>query len=73
MFVPIVLLPSNLLLILWDSDYANAMYTGYLPILSSVVFDNTGSPYNVTKILTEDYQFDQEAYKRYSRVFMPVT
>jgi hypothetical protein len=44
-----------------------------MPILSSVVFDNTGQPYNVTKILTPDFYFDEAAYKSYSRVFLPTT
>lgn len=44
-----------------------------MPIVSSVVFDNTGKPYDVTKILTKDFLFDEDAYKRYSKVFMPIT
>jgi hypothetical protein len=49
------------------------MYTSYMPILSSIVFDNTGSPYNVTRILTDEFVFDQAAYEDYSRVFMSAT
>lgn len=44
-----------------------------MPILSSVVFDNKGKPYDVTKILTKEFLFDEEAYKNYSKVFMPIT
>jgi hypothetical protein len=44
-----------------------------MPILSSAVFDNTGNPYNVTKILTPEFVFDDVAYKSYSRVFLPMT
>lgn len=55
------------------SDYANVMYSSYMPILSAAVWDNTGVPYDVSKILTEDFLFDEEAYKRYSRVFLPIT
>lgn len=44
-----------------------------MPILSSIVFDNTGSPYNVTRILTDEFVFDQAAYEDYSRVFMSAT
>ena len=44
-----------------------------MPILSSAVFDNTGNPYNVTKILTPGFVFDESAYKQYSRVFLPMT
>lgn len=44
-----------------------------MPILSSVVFDNTGNAYDVTRVLTTDYKFDEVAYKQYSRLFMPIT
>jgi OPT family small oligopeptide transporter len=53
--------------------YANVMFSAYMPILSSAVFDNRGKPYDVSKILTDDFLFDQEAYHRYSRVFLPIT
>ncbi|KAK5144715.1 hypothetical protein LTR04_001483, partial [Oleoguttula sp. CCFEE 6159] len=53
--------------------YTNAMYSSYMPILSAAVFDNTGKPYDVSKILTPDFLFDKEAYQNYSRVFLPVT
>lgn len=53
--------------------YANVLYTSYLPILSASVFDNTGKVYNVSKILTPAFLFDREAYKSYSKVFLPVT
>lgn len=44
-----------------------------MPILSAAVFDNTGNPYDVSKILKQDFMFDEEAYHRYSRVFLPIT
>lgn len=53
--------------------YANVQWTSYMPILSTAVFDNTGHVYNVTKILTSDFVFDRQAYKDYSRVFLPIT
>jgi OPT family small oligopeptide transporter len=49
------------------------LFSGYLPILSSAVFDNTGKPYDVSKILTKDFLFDEAAYKAYSRVYLPIT
>jgi OPT family small oligopeptide transporter len=42
-------------------------------MLSSAVFDNTGKPYDVTKILTPDFLFDEAAYKAYSPVYLPIT
>ena len=44
-----------------------------MPILSSAVFDNTGKVYDVSRILTPDFRFDNEAYQSYSRVFLPIT
>lgn len=53
--------------------YANVLYTSYMPVLSTGVFDNTGHIYNVSRILTPDFLFDEAAYRSYSRVFLPVT
>lgn len=44
-----------------------------MPILSTAVFDNTGKPYDVSKILTPEFVFDEAAYHKYSRVFLPIT
>lgn len=44
-----------------------------MPILSSNVYDNTAKEYNVSRILTPQFLFDEEAYKNYSKVFMPIT
>ncbi|KAH7380718.1 OPT oligopeptide transporter protein-domain-containing protein [Pyrenochaeta sp. MPI-SDFR-AT-0127] len=53
--------------------YKNVMYSSYMPILSALVFDNKGKQYDVSKILTDDFVFDEEAYKQYSRVYLPIT
>ncbi|EGX90343.1 Oligopeptide transporter OPT [Cordyceps militaris CM01] len=53
--------------------YANVLYSSYMPILSTAVFDNTGKVYDVSRILTPDFLFDRDAYRSYSRVFLPVT
>ena len=44
-----------------------------MPIISSAVFDDTGKPYDVSRILTPDYRFDHEAYSKYSKVYLPIT
>ena len=54
-------------------DYTNAFYSSYLPILSNDVFDNSANEYNVSRILTPQFLFDEDAYKAYSKVFMPIT
>ncbi|XP_014556184.1 hypothetical protein COCVIDRAFT_100543 [Bipolaris victoriae FI3] len=53
--------------------YKNVLYSSYMPILSSAVWDNRGKPYDVSKILTENFLFDEEAYRKYSRVYLPIT
>jgi len=53
--------------------YTNLFSSSYMPILSSAVFDNTGKVYDVSKILTSEFLFDREAYRNYSRVFLPIT
>lgn len=53
--------------------YSNALYSSYMPILSTAVFDNTGKPYDVSKILDESFRFNKEAYSKYSRVYLPIT
>ena len=54
-------------------DYKNALHSAYMPVLSSSVFDNTGKPYDVSRILTPDFVFDHEAYRDYSKVCFPIT
>lgn len=49
------------------------MYSAYMPILSVLIFDNKGKQYDVSKVLTDSFVFDQEAYENYSRVFLPIT
>lgn len=56
-----------------SADYKNVLFSAYLPILSSAVFDNTGKPYDVSKILTPEFLFDKEAYDNYSKVYLPIT
>ncbi|GJE84381.1 OPT oligopeptide transporter protein [Phanerochaete sordida] len=53
--------------------YTNTWYSQYMPISSTGSYDNTGSPYNVTQILTPDSTFDIEKYKTYSPLFLSTT
>ena len=48
----------------------NTWYTGYLPINSNGVFDNTGARYNVSLTVNEDALFDAESYKNYSPAYL---
>lgn len=68
---------GGLVIVMWIiapiAYYSNWLYASYMPILSAAVFDNKGHIYDVSKILTEDFLFDKEAYQNYSRVFLPIT
>ncbi|KUI68617.1 Glutathione transporter 1 [Cytospora mali] len=68
---------GGLVIVMWIiapiAYYRNWLYSSYMPILSAAVFDNTGKVYDVSKILTKDFVFDKEAYRSYSRVFLPIT
>ncbi|KAH6721482.1 OPT family small oligopeptide transporter [Leptodontidium sp. MPI-SDFR-AT-0119] len=54
-------------------SYTGAFYSDYLPMSTSSTYDNTQSPYNVSRILTHDYQFNLTAYKAYSPMFLAPT
>jgi OPT family small oligopeptide transporter len=68
---------GGLVLVMWIIApimyYKNVLFSAYLPILSSAVFDNTGKPYDVSRILNTDFTFDKVAYEGYSRVYLPIT
>ena len=68
---------GGLVIVMWVlapiAYYKNLFFSSYMPILSSAVFDNTGKIYDVSKILTDDFLFDSEAYHKYSRVYLPIT
>ena len=42
-------------------------------MVSSGSFDNTGSPYNISRIINDDATFNINAYKTYSPLFISVT
>ncbi|CAG8244368.1 unnamed protein product [Penicillium olsonii] len=68
---------TGLVVVIWAVApilyYKNVLYSAYMPILSTAVFDNAGRPYNVSRILTADFLFDQKAYEDYSPVYLPIT
>jgi OPT family oligopeptide transporter len=51
--------------------FTNTWYVQYLPIMSSHAFDNTGEPYNFTRILTPQNTLDQSKYEAYSPLLLP--
>lgn len=53
--------------------YSGHWWNAYLPMSDSNSYDNTGSIYNVTRILTPDFLFDEAKYKDYSPLFLSTT
>ncbi|KAK8020304.1 small oligopeptide transporter [Apiospora arundinis] len=53
--------------------YTGVWYAQYLPMSDASTYDNTGAPYNTTRILTKDFVLDEEAYKAYSPLFISTT
>ncbi|KAI0247355.1 small oligopeptide transporter [Lactifluus subvellereus] len=53
--------------------YSNVWYGVYLPLVSSQSFDNTGSIYNVSRVINADGSFNLQAYQSYSPVFLSIS
>lgn len=51
------------IIIIW---WNNVRWTAYIPINTNGLYDNTGQPYNITRVLNADNLIDEEAYKQYS-------
>lgn len=50
--------------------YTGVWYSKYLPMSDSGTYDNTGQPYNTSRILTPDMTLNEEAYQNYSPLFI---
>jgi OPT family small oligopeptide transporter len=55
--------------ILWAK---NVFFSQFMPISVPIPFDNTGAPYNLSAIITNN-TFDQAKYEQYSPLFLPIT
>ncbi|KAJ2919361.1 hypothetical protein MD484_g1053, partial [Candolleomyces efflorescens] len=53
--------------------YSNVWNSQFLPISSIHAFDNTGKPYNVSRIINPDTTLDLRAYKVYSPLYLSTT
>ncbi|EMR68455.1 putative opt family small oligopeptide transporter protein [Eutypa lata UCREL1] len=53
--------------------YTGTWYSAYLPMSDSSTYDNTGSSYNVSRVLSQEFTLDEEAYKSYSPLFISTT
>lgn len=50
--------------------YSGALWSDYLPVMSTRAWDNTQGIYQVSKILGEGHRFDDAKYKQYSPLFL---
>ncbi|KAJ4990891.1 OPT small oligopeptide transporter [Stagonosporopsis vannaccii] len=55
--------------------YTNVWNSAYFSIQSNSVYDNSGSAYNVSRVISkhDGYQLDPVKYESYSRIYLPVT
>ena len=53
--------------------FTNTWYAAYMPMSSRISYDNTGSQYNVTQILTPANRLNLTAYENYSPLFLSTT
>ncbi|GMM51601.1 Opt2 protein [Starmerella bacillaris] len=49
--------------------YQNTSYTGFLPINSNTLYDNTGNEFEVSQVLNDNNELDEEKYQSYSLPF----
>lgn len=50
--------------------YTGTWYADYLPMSNSHSYDNMAKTYNVSRILTANYEFSEELYEKYSPIFL---
>lgn len=50
--------------------YTGAWYGHYLPMSDPDTYDNTGSTYDVSRVLTPQFTLDEAKYKDYSPLFI---
>ncbi|KAI1141729.1 OPT family small oligopeptide transporter [Hypoxylon sp. FL0543] len=53
--------------------YSGALYSDYLPLVTSQTYDNTQNAYNVSKILGDRFTLDLDKYHAYSPLFLSPT
>ncbi|EDN98487.1 hypothetical protein SS1G_13346 [Sclerotinia sclerotiorum 1980 UF-70] len=53
--------------------YTNVWNSGYLPLLSSGTFDNTGKAYNISRVMDENLDFVLSKYQEYSPMYISMS
>jgi OPT family small oligopeptide transporter len=67
----------GLVIFIWVASpavhYTNTWYAKWLPMSDSTSYDNTGTKYNVSRIITPEYTLDAQKYAEYSPLFLSTT
>ena len=63
---------SHLDLRLYPVIAKNVFYSQFMPVSVGVAYDNTGLPYNLSAVVTNN-AFDHAKYEQYSPLFLPIT
>lgn len=53
--------------------FSGAWFAEFLPMSDSNTYDNTGAPYNTSRVLNADFTLNREAYENYSPLFISTT
>ncbi|KAM0152898.1 hypothetical protein ACHAQE_007869 [Botrytis cinerea] len=53
--------------------YTNVWNSGYLPLLSSSTFDNTGKAYNISRVVDSNLDFVLSKYEEYSPMYISMS
>ncbi|KAG6000246.1 hypothetical protein E4U43_001656 [Claviceps pusilla] len=53
--------------------FSGAWYAKFLPMSDSSTYDNTGALYNTSRVLNPDLTLNEEAYEKYSPLFLSTT
>ncbi|KAB8290067.1 hypothetical protein EYC80_010393 [Monilinia laxa] len=53
--------------------YSNVWNSAYLPLLSSGTFDNTGSSYNISRVVDSNLDFVLSKYEQYSPMYISMS
>ncbi|KAK2462009.1 hypothetical protein APHAL10511_006472 [Amanita phalloides] len=53
--------------------FTNMFNSAYFPLSGYTTFNNIGAPYNASAIISPNGVFSEQAYTRYSPLFMPLT
>ncbi|PNP57911.1 hypothetical protein THARTR1_02069 [Trichoderma harzianum] len=68
--ISVVIFYSGLTILL---HYSGTWYAQFLPINDASIYDNTGAKYNISRVVNPDMTLNEEAYHKYSPLFISTT